>query len=99
MDHLPSLNPLRAFEAVAWQLSFIRVAEELSVTKGAVSHHVHHLEQGLGIALLSRIPSHLTLTPEGETLYLAAGIWCLTCFFRRCCLRPAPRIWHRPPGP
>ena len=51
---LPSLNALRAFEAVARHLSFARAAEELHVTPAAVSQLVKQLETHLGISLFRR---------------------------------------------
>ena len=44
---LPPLMALRAFEAVARHLSFIKAADELSVTQSAISHQVQKLEQFL----------------------------------------------------
>jgi predicted transcriptional regulator len=46
---LPPLLALRAFEAVARHLSFIKAASELSVTQSALSHQVQKLEQHLAI--------------------------------------------------
>lgn len=51
---LPSLNALRAFEAVARHLSFARAAEELHVTPAAVSQLVKQLEAHFGINLFLR---------------------------------------------
>jgi DNA-binding transcriptional LysR family regulator len=69
---LPSLTPLRSFEATARHRSVTRAAGELSVTPGAVSRGVRALEEELGTALFTRGPSGLTLTPAGETLFIAA---------------------------
>ena len=51
---LPSLNALRAFEAVARHLSFARAAEELHVTPAAVSQLIKQLEAHLGMSLFKR---------------------------------------------
>ena len=51
---LPSLNALRAFEAVARKLSFARAAEELFVTKAAVAQQVRLLEEEIGAPLVER---------------------------------------------
>jgi LysR family glycine cleavage system transcriptional activator len=53
-ERLPSLNALRAFEAVARHLSFSKAAEELHVTQAAVSQQVKALEADLGTPLLRR---------------------------------------------
>lgn len=65
---LPPLNGLRAFEAAGRHLSFKQAAEELSVTPGAVSQQVRHLEQALGVPLFRRLHRSLVLTAHGETL-------------------------------
>ena len=72
MDSLPSLNALRAFEAVARHLNFTKAADELCVTQGAVSRQVKNLEDELGVALFSRVPNNLRLTPDGENLFRSA---------------------------
>lgn len=62
------LNALRAFEAVARQLSFTGGAQRLQVTQSALSRHVASLEELLGRPLLERRPSGLALTPAGAAL-------------------------------
>ena len=51
---LPSLNVLRAFEAVGRLESFSVAAEERIVTHCAVSRLVYALEKQLGVVLLER---------------------------------------------
>ena len=67
--HLPSLKALRAFEAAARHSSFTRAAMELSLTQGAISYQVRHLETELGIALFQRSARQVNLTAEGQSLY------------------------------
>lgn len=62
------LNALRAFEASARQLSFVRAAEELHVTPAAVSHQVKKLEDYLGVPLFRRLPRGLQLADAGQLL-------------------------------
>ncbi|HEU5295499.1 MAG TPA: LysR substrate-binding domain-containing protein [Burkholderiaceae bacterium] len=62
------VNQLRAFEAVGRHGSFKRAADELHVTQSALSHHVRHLEQHLGMALLRRLHRRIELTEEGRRL-------------------------------
>src|SRR5580693_624569 len=62
---LPSLNALRAFEAVARRLSFARAAEELFVTKAAVAQQVRLLEDEIGAPLVERSGRGLRLTEAG----------------------------------
>lgn len=66
--HWLPLNALRAFEAVARQLSFTGAAQSLHVSQSALSRHVSKLEEMLGARLLERRPSGLTLTEAGATL-------------------------------
>jgi LysR family glycine cleavage system transcriptional activator len=69
VESLPSLNALRAFEAVARHLNFTKAASELCVTQGAVSRQVRNLEDELRVVLFSRVPNNLRLTPDGEHLF------------------------------
>lgn len=64
-NRLPSLNALRAFEAVARHLSFARAAEELFVTKAAVAQQVRQLEEEIGSPLVERSGRGLRLTESG----------------------------------
>lgn len=66
--NLPSLNALRAFEAAGRLGSFVRAAEELHVTPGAVSHQMAGLEDALGRTLFLRGPRALALTEAGRAL-------------------------------
>lgn len=65
-QQLPPLNALRAFEATARLMSFSKAAEELNVTKAAVSHQVRGLEQYLGFDLFERHNRSISLTEAGE---------------------------------
>ncbi len=64
---LPPLNGLRAFEAAARHLSIKHAAVELCVTAGVVSQQIKGLESSLGLALFTRTPRGIALTPAGET--------------------------------
>jgi LysR family glycine cleavage system transcriptional activator len=66
---LPPLNAVRAFEAAARHLSFIKAAEELHVTPGAVSQHVKALEDWLGCILFRRLPRGVLLTDAGQSYW------------------------------
>lgn len=66
---LPPLLALRAFEAVARNLSFIKAAKELSVTQSALSHQVHKLEEHLGKPLFIRRTRAIDLTADGQHYY------------------------------
>lgn len=63
---LPSLNALRAFNAVARHRSFQKAAEELNVTSAAVQQLVRGLENTLDVDLIIRNGRQLDVTPRGE---------------------------------
>ncbi|MEE8264639.1 MAG: transcriptional regulator GcvA [Gammaproteobacteria bacterium] len=62
------LNALRAFEASARYLSFLKAAKELHVTPAAISHQVKRLEEYLGVRLFRRLPRGLLLADMGQEL-------------------------------
>ena len=62
------LNSLRTFEVAARLGSMSAAAKELCVTHGAVSRHVHALEDQFGVPLLRRLPRSVAPTPEGAAL-------------------------------
>ncbi|MCJ8298805.1 MAG: LysR substrate-binding domain-containing protein [Pseudomonadales bacterium] len=63
---LPSLNTLRAFEAVARHLNYHAAAQELRVTPAAVKQLVSRLEQSMPMPLLKRKGRGLELTSAGQ---------------------------------
>ena len=63
---IPSLNALRAFEAVSRHLSYQDAARELNVTPAAVKQLVSKLERSLGTRLLVRKGRSLELSPVGQ---------------------------------
>lgn len=65
---LPSLNALRAFEAMARTGRVTLAAEELSVTHSAVSRQVKALEAQLGVRLFNGPKHRLELTEAGREL-------------------------------
>ncbi|MCU8345068.1 LysR substrate-binding domain-containing protein [Vibrio vulnificus] len=62
MQSLPPLNALKAFEAAARLQSFTKAAEELNVTRAAVSQQVKALESQLEAILFERHGAQLVLT-------------------------------------
>ncbi|MDR5759744.1 LysR family transcriptional regulator [Caballeronia sp. LZ035] len=63
------LNPqwLRTFAALAELGNFTRAAKRLDLTQAAVSQHVRHLEDALGLLVIRR-PRAIELTPAGHAL-------------------------------
>lgn len=70
---LPSLNALRAFEAVARTGRVTAAADELNVTHSAVSRQVKALEASLQVRLFSGPKNRLELTPAGRELAGSLG--------------------------
>lgn len=70
---MPPLNSLRVFEAAARLQSFVRAAQELHVTHGAVSRQIKALEEVLGVPLFVRRNRAIFLTIQGEALQAAAS--------------------------
>ena len=64
----PSLNALRAFEAMARTGRVTLAAEELHVTHSAVSRQVKALEAALGVRLFAGPKNRLQLTAAGREL-------------------------------
>ncbi|MDH3666185.1 MAG: LysR substrate-binding domain-containing protein [Paracoccaceae bacterium] len=61
-------NSLRVFTIAARHNSFSAAAEELHLTKGAISHQIRLLEDELGFALFRRLPRGVALTARGQGL-------------------------------
>lgn len=69
MRKLPPLNAIRVFEAAARNRGFTAAANELCVSVTAVSHHIRHLEEIVGVKLFERRGRTIALSPTGERLY------------------------------
>ena len=66
---LPPLRALTAFEAAARLGSFRMAADELGITRSAVSHQIKLLEDRLDIQLFRRDARKAELTQLGQTYY------------------------------
>jgi LysR family glycine cleavage system transcriptional activator len=66
--HLPPLDSLKAFESAARHLSFSLAAEELCLTKGAISYQIRKLEETIDCALFKRATRQVYLTDGGQIL-------------------------------
>ena len=65
---MPDLNLVEAFVAVAKTCSFRAAADQLGVTRSAISQAIGRLENRLGVALFQRTTRSVSLTPVGERL-------------------------------
>ena len=63
---IPSTQALRALDSFARHGSVWRAADELNLTRSAVSHQLRLLERDLGFDLLQRVGKGVTLTPRGR---------------------------------
>ncbi|MEY4748362.1 MAG: hypothetical protein RIQ60_576 [Pseudomonadota bacterium] len=63
---------LQVFVAVVDAGSFVSGAEQLGLSKAAVSRHVSELEAHLGVRLMNRTTRRLSLTVAGETFLASA---------------------------
>jgi DNA-binding transcriptional LysR family regulator len=73
MIHPSDFGALRAFVAVAEQLSFSRAAESLGLSPSALSQTVRALEGRLGQRLLNRTTRSVSLTEAGVALLADVG--------------------------
>lgn len=70
MKSMLPLETLRGFEAAARTGSFSAAAGQLNVTHGAVSRQIAKLEHWLGLKLFERKARGVSLTPDGQRLFL-----------------------------
>lgn len=69
---IDQLKALAIFATVVDKGSFKAAAVELNLTPSVVSHHISKLENKLGLTLLYRSTRRLSLTHDGDILYLSA---------------------------
>ena len=63
-----SLKALETFEVAARHQNLSAAADELGVTRSAISHQIRSLEDTLGTQLFDRAGRRITLSPEAHTL-------------------------------
>ena len=66
MPRLPSTQALRALECFARHGTVWQAADELALTRSAVSHQLRLLERDLGFCLLNRVGTRIELTAQGK---------------------------------
>ena len=75
MKHtLPPLDSLKVFESAARQLSFSLAADELHISKGAVSYQIRRLEEHLRCSLFRRSVRQVYLTDAGQALFRSTQV-------------------------
>lgn len=90
---LPPLHALRAFEAAARHASFTKAADELCVTRSAISHRIQLLEELLGESLFQREARSLALTAKGAA-YLTTVRKALESLEAVALHGAASMVWH-----
>jgi len=70
---LPPLSSFRVFDVAARTQNFVKAAELLNVTHGAVSRQVRLLEESLGVALFERRNRAVFLTAAGRSLQMTTA--------------------------
>lgn len=63
---IPSTQALRALEAFARHGTVWQAADELALTRSAVSHQLRMLERDLDFHMLNRVGTRVELTPQGR---------------------------------
>ncbi|WP_281967020.1 LysR substrate-binding domain-containing protein [Roseovarius nanhaiticus] len=66
MSRIPSTQALRALECFARHGTVWAAADELNLTRSAVSHQLRLLERDLGFTLFNRVGTRIELTPRGR---------------------------------
>lgn len=66
MSRIPSTQALRALECFARHGTVWAAADELNLTRSAVSHQLRLLERDLGFLLFNRVGTRIELTPRGR---------------------------------
>jgi DNA-binding transcriptional LysR family regulator len=61
------LRHLRYFVAVAEALNFTKAALQLRLAQPSLTRQIHNLEEEIGVRLLNRTKSHVSLTEEGRS--------------------------------
>jgi LysR family transcriptional regulator, low CO2-responsive transcriptional regulator len=64
-----TFRQLKAFEAVARNLSFTRASQELHLTQPAVSMQIKQLEEHAGLPLFEQVGKRIFLTEAGREMY------------------------------
>lgn len=69
-----SVEQIRTFIAVAESPNLSRAAQKLSLTQGAVTQQIRHLEHSLGLQLVERTRRGVRLTPGGAEVAAACRV-------------------------
>ncbi|HLZ03818.1 MAG TPA: LysR substrate-binding domain-containing protein [Bradyrhizobium sp.] len=70
---IPSARALAALSSLSSVGSLAQAADQLGVTRSALSHRIAELEKSLGVALVRKAGRKLVLTEDGERLLATVG--------------------------
>src|SRR5579859_5617880 len=70
---IPSARALAALSSLSSVGSLAQAADQLGVTRSALSHRIAELEKSLGVALVRKAGRKLVLTEDGERLLASVG--------------------------
>lgn len=70
---IPSARALAALSSLSSLGSLAEAADQLGVTRSALSHRIAELEKSLGVALVRKSGRKLVLTEDGERLLASVG--------------------------
>lgn len=65
MTRVPSTQALRALDSFARHGTVWQAADDLNLTRSAISHQLRLLERDLGFRLFNRVGTRIELTPQG----------------------------------
>ena len=65
MSRIPSIQALKALESFSRNKTVWQTAEELNLTRSAISHQLRGLEAELPFTLLNRVGTQVELSPQG----------------------------------
>ena len=88
---IPSLQAIRALDALSRLGSMASAADELNVTRSAVSHQLNSLESLLGFAVTTKVGRNVQLTPAA-TRYLREASKALEMLAGASTLETSPRL-------
>jgi DNA-binding transcriptional LysR family regulator len=71
---IPPLSSFRVFNVAAQTESFVKAAEQLHLTHGAVSRRIRLLEESLGTPLFERRNRGVFLTPVGRQMFATTQV-------------------------
>lgn len=83
MSRIPSIQALKALESFSRNKTVWQTAEELNLTRSAISHQLRGLEADLPFTLLNRVGTQVELSPRACAMPKMSGPRCAFWSVRR----------------